>query len=218
MPKQTMQLKLSLQDRLVAIEVSQEQSTAFMKQIRSICVDLQQPALSEQSQPSGSNETPDIPIVQLTTSTNALMAKLCLCKCHRKRNIESPDYVQPVVGKIQLITSVDTTCDRDECRGQCSGDSFSSSFTWRLPRWSPLQRAIAFAVETTFFQNPKYCLSFPRLVSGDAAIFHLATTGNVTGMKSLLLSGKASPNDQKFDSGFTALHVRYTLRSTTVLG
>lgn len=132
---------------------------------------------------------------------------ICSCHCHCRASSETPEWIHGITGTFHYARSVATTCNVEECQVRCFGRALSTSLTWRPPRWSPIQRAVAFNIETTFFTNPRYSLSFPRQVSGGAKIFQCAVTGNLDALKMLMQSGMASPDDQKWNSGFTALHV-----------
>ena len=128
----------------------------------------------------------------------------CDCKCHREKVWQSPSYLVSVFGRIHIIQRPSGFCYQSTCREYCVATSGTTSLSWTTPVYSPIQRVVSI----TIYSSPTNInLSFPRIVAGDAMIFHFATTGNVAGIKRLLEDGAASPDDVKCDSGFTPLHV-----------
>jgi hypothetical protein len=80
--------------------------------------------------------------------------------------------------------------------------------TYYFPRWF-LQRAISLAIMLLPNDGPVASLRVQRAVSGSSKIFDYANVGDVDGMKRLFSSGLGSPHDVRFDSGTSALQVRY---------
>ena len=53
-------------------------------------------------------------------------------------------------------------------------------------------------------------LQIARIRPDDSKIFHLATAGDIEGMKVMFARGLASPNDVSYTFGYSVLHVSVT--------
>ena len=131
----------------------------------------------------------------------------CKCNGHLDRNWESPTYLVSIFGRIQIVRRPSAPCYQSTCRKSCAATSVTTSLFWITPTWWPPQRMISITFNSSPHLNPYISLSFPKIVASDAMVFHMATTGNVIGLRELLEDGAASPDDIKCDGGFTPLHV-----------
>jgi ankyrin repeat protein len=130
----------------------------------------------------------------------------CQCCCHAQTRYESPWILQVVMGKLYLVHCSSQKCNDGACRIYCSSKRITTSLAWIAPHWAPVQHMLALKIESARYSGPALSLAFPRIVSGDALIFHYATIGHVNGIKTLFAKGLACPDDVKYESGFTAFH------------
>lgn len=61
--------------------------------------------------------------------------------------------------------------------------------------------------KVTALYGPEVSLRFNRVIDGKALVFYYATTRDLSKMKQLFQEGCASPNDVRFESGWTHFHV-----------
>ena len=66
---------------------------------------------------------------------------------------------------------------------------------------------IQLKAKVTTLYGPEVSLRFNRVIDGSALVFYYATRGDLCKMKELFQQGCASPNDVRFDSGWTPFHV-----------
>lgn len=70
--------------------------------------------------------------------------------------------------------------------------------------------------KVTTLYGPEVSLRFNRVIDGTALVFYYATTGDLFKMKELFQQGCASPNDVRFDSGWTPFHVSTLAKFDTI--
>jgi len=132
----------------------------------------------------------------------------CKCSCHTRQRLSSPRLLESFLGTLFVGYSgsplLTQKCDRASCHGR---RDWSTSFTYRFPRWFVVARMIQLKAKATAMYGPELSLRFNRMVDGKAMVFHCATTGDVDRMKQLFQQGRASPSDVRYDSGWTPFHV-----------
>ena len=135
-------------------------------------------------------------------------SRSCNCSCHVRRSLQSPRLLDGFLGTLFIGYSgsplLSHRCDQVSCRGRKNS---STSFIYQFPRWFLISRMIQLKAKVTALYGPEVSLRFNRVVDGKALVFHYATTGDLSKMKELFLQGCASPNDVRFDSGWTPFHV-----------
>ena len=58
--------------------------------------------------------------------------------------------------------------------------------------------------------SPYISMRIARVRPDTSKIFHLATAGDIEGMKAMFARGLASPNDVSYSFGYSVLHVSMT--------
>ena len=132
----------------------------------------------------------------------------CNCSCHIRRRLKSPRLLDGFLGTLFIGYSgsplLSQRCDQVSCRGRRNS---STSFIYQFPRWFLISRMIQLKAKVTKLYGPELSLRFNRVIDGCALVFYYATTGDLCKMKKLFQQGCASPNDVRFDSGWTPFHV-----------
>ena len=137
-------------------------------------------------------------------------SRSCNCSCHIRRRLKSPRLLDGLLGSLFIGYSgsplLRQRCDQVSCRGRRNS---STSFIYQFPQWFFISRMIQLKAKVTTLYGPELSLRFNRVIDGTAFVFYYATTGDLCKMKELFQQGCASPNDVRFDSGWTPLHVSF---------
>lgn len=135
-------------------------------------------------------------------------SRTCNCSCYVRRSLKSPRLLDGLLGTLFVGYSgsplLTQRCDQVSCSGRKNS---STSFIYQFPRWFLISRMIQLKAKVTALYGPEVSLRFNRVVDGKALVFYYATTGDLSKMKELFQQGCASPNDVRFDSGWTPFHV-----------
>ena len=135
-------------------------------------------------------------------------SRSCNCSCHIRRSLKSPRLLEGFLGTLFIGYSgsplLNQRCDQVSCRGRRNS---STSFIYQFPQWFLISRMIQFKAKVTTLYGPEVSLRFNRVIDGCALVFYYATIGDLCKMKELFQQGCASPNDVRFDSGWTPFHV-----------
>ena len=135
-------------------------------------------------------------------------SRVCNCSCHVRRSLKSPRLLDGFLGTLFVGYSgsplLSQRCDQVSCRGRKIS---TTSFIYQFPQWFLISRMILLKAKFTALYGPELSLRFNRVVDGKALVFYYATTGDLSKMKELFQKGCASPNDVRFDSGWTPFHV-----------
>ena len=135
-------------------------------------------------------------------------SRSCNCSCHVRRSLKSPRLLDGFLGTLFVGYSgsplLSQRCDQVSCRARKNS---STSFIYQFPQWFLISRMILLKAKFTALYGPELSLRFNRVVDGKALVFYYATTGDLSKMKELFQKGCASPNDVRFDSGWTPFHV-----------
>ena len=146
--------------------------------------------------------------IRANTGNMSECSRSCDCSCHVRRSLKSPRPLDGFLGTLFIGYSgsplLSQRCDQVSCRGRKNS---STSFIYQFPRWFLISRMIQLKAKVTALYGPEVSLRFNRVVDGKALVFYYATTGDLSKMKKLFQQGCASPNDVRFDSGWTPFHV-----------
>lgn len=131
----------------------------------------------------------------------------CHCCCHSLQAIASPSFLNNLLGGIFVgykgLPSFAKKCNTQKCKRDSEPKVY---FTYFFPQWWVINRMIILLAQWTMARGPELVLRFPRRVGDNSAVFRLAQTGNIEGLKLLFDNGKASPNDLN-NLNMTVLHV-----------
>ncbi|KAI0690968.1 hypothetical protein BC835DRAFT_1362381 [Cytidiella melzeri] len=139
-----------------------------------------------------------IPAPRLITPTshNRLRCLVgCECRCHSPGTSQVvTSWLTPYVGKVNVPKQ--RPCDVQTCR---QDRTMPSHAVWYLPLWMAKVEA---QISSPFYLS----IRTPRMVRGDAQIWHSIWEADIAGVRGLLLSGEASVLDVN-EQGWTVLRV-----------
>ena len=174
-----------------------------------------QPPTSQQS-----TSSPEVVSGSLQVSTELYMAqtcgkKLCTCRCHSVRRLETAPWASVLVGSLfigysglPLPFTPKIECNQSDCQ---RNPKSLIKVAWYFPSWWPLAgNVLHFIDQWTPLDGHDITIKLPRVVSPSADIFILAQKGHIDGIKQLIRQGKASVFDISASEGRSALHVSFT--------
>jgi hypothetical protein len=133
----------------------------------------------------------------------------CDCCCHSRKWIRTPMLLKSLLGILFVgysgLPVPRNKCDKPNCH---SPTGSSLKITYCFPLWF-MSRAIYILLAQSRSGEPSFGITIRRRIeySSEESIMKMAQSGNLEGIKILLQSRKASPNDVTRQSGQTALHV-----------
>ena len=132
--------------------------------------------------------------------------RLCICCCHPKRCVRMNDLLSTLTGSMCLNYVGGPTsrpCDQSSCRRKLPP---IFNITYYFPRWL-LTKMVSLCLSFDPTGSPSLCMHMPLIRPDTSKIFHLATAGDIGGMKTMFEKGLASPNDVAYTFGYSVLHV-----------
>ena len=116
----------------------------------------------------------------------------CICACHRRNRLKSPEILSPVLGSLFVGYKASPwsaqKCDQSYCR------SHATRITYAFPPWL-LSRAISVSMAYSHPPGPDLCLRMMRVRPGDANIFTAVFRGTRQHVQRLLEHNEASVCD-----------------------
>ena len=137
------------------------------------------------------------------------------CYCYSKRRIQITELLSPLIGSMCISYFGGQTsrlCDRSPCRKKLLT---TLNMTYYFPTWL-FAKAVGVSLSFDPAGSPSMSLQMPRIRPDTSKIFHLATAGDIGGMKTMFESGLASPNDVSHTFGYSVLHVSIANGNVTV--
>ena len=175
------------------------------------------PAGSPPTSRSPTNPSPGTVSGSLQVSTELYMArtcgkKLCTCRCHSVRRLETAPWASSLVGSLfigysglPLPFTPKIECNQSDCQ---RNPRSLIKVAWYFPSWWPLAgNVLHFIDQWTPLDGHDITIKLPRVVPPSADIFILAQKGHVDGIRQLIRQGKASVFDISASEGRSALHV-----------
>ena len=135
-------------------------------------------------------------------------ALTCQCQCHSKTNLQTPQLLQRLTGRL-LLGYTGIPYFRTKCLPECSReDSKGFTMTYFFPQWF-FEKAVSLSVNETFLGTPSLNVKLRRVVPEMSHVFAMSRYGDVEGLKTLFLERKASPDDVHIRGGWNPLHVSH---------
>ena len=133
----------------------------------------------------------------------------CICECHQPHVVFTPQLVSPYIGSLRIIYMRETHCRHQACTNAIDFDGLHTAFlrgTYRFPSWFS---ACAIYIEMRETSTGRLLsLRVPRIVPSDSVAFIYCREGDISGLRSLLVSGLTSC-DYIDTIGNTLLHVGF---------
>ena len=148
--------------------------------------------------------TPDFTFsVQLSKQVKQLCPETCLCSCHPRREIRSPENLARILGRVYL-----RYCRIPRSRGQCTESMCQARqrscarVTYVFPPW-----LCSYIFSVTFMGDPLAAVRGPRLIATHSDALHLSSLNEVERLRSLFEKGTASPFDASAYDGRSVPHL-----------
>ena len=142
----------------------------------------------------------------------SLCGQDCDCACHRRGKLQSPSFLNAVLGSLFIGYSMNPwmigKCDSTYCRGH----STYFTYTYAFPQWL-LNQMVKLKIAYDQSRGPELCLRIVRVRSEKAVIWTLVTEAlrdeiiAIHRLKTLFIDGEASILDVD-PHGSSALTVR----------
>lgn len=130
----------------------------------------------------------------------------CQCTCHFSQQKQTARASSLIFGTVHLTYNKGDSIGACNAFGCKSRLPVSLSVGYYFPRWL-LNRAIHVSIDNSLAGSFRMVLQVPRICSDASTIFHLATAGDIRGMKMLFDRRLASPHDVSSSFGYSVLHV-----------
>lgn len=130
----------------------------------------------------------------------------CTCCCHPKRRIQFTETLSSLTGSMCLSYvggQISRSCDQSSCKRKLHT---TFKLTYYFPRWF-LIKVVSVLLSFDPAGSPNMSMQMPCIRPDTSRIFHLATAGDIEGMKLMFERGLASPNDVSDTFGYSVLHV-----------
>ena len=132
----------------------------------------------------------------------------CLCNCHAKSGMYSPDGLRHLLGQLFVgyngPSGVKNACSYARCARK---EAPTSSITYFFPHWWVSQRMSSLVIQMMALAGPEAILKVPRIVSPTARIFRHCYLAEVDSLRALFTTGLGSPADTDSKTGATPLRV-----------
>ena len=150
--------------------------------------------------------------VDVKTSLKSLdqFSRSCTCYCYPKRSIQITEVLSSLTGSMCISYSrgqIGPPCCQTLCRRNLPT---ALNLTYYFPSWL-LTKVVSVFLSFDPAGSPSVSLQVPRIRPDTSKIFHLATAGDIGGMKTMFERGLASPNDVSYRFGYSVLHVSVIL-------
>lgn len=133
-------------------------------------------------------------------------SQACQCTCHSTQRKQTAGLCSLFFGTVCLKFIGGNNfgaCNSFGCKRRLP---IFLSVGYYFPRWI-LDRVVQVSIDNSLTGSFRMVLQVPRICSDASTIFHLATAGDIQGMKSLFDRRLASPHDVSASFGYSVLHV-----------
>ena len=156
--------------------------------------------------------------VKVKTSINNLVrySTSSKCCCYPRRRVQISNALSFLIGSVcisYLGGQISQPCEQSLCRTKLP---IRLNINYYFPRWF-LAMVVNIFLSFDPAGSPSVSLQIPRIRPDTSKIFHLATAGDIEGMKSMFERGLASPNDVSYTFGYSVLHVSVCHNNTTAI-
>ena len=156
--------------------------------------------------------------VKIKTSINNLdrYSRSSTCCCYPRRRIQISNALSFLIGSVcisYLGGQISQPCEKSLCRTKLP---IRLNINYYFPRWF-LAMVVNVFLSFDPAGSPSVSLQMPRIRPDTSKIFHLATAGDIEGMKSMFERGLASPNDVSYTFGYSVLHVSVSHDNTRAI-
>ena len=131
---------------------------------------------------------------------------VCSCPCHRVNKMQTPDFIQPLVGHFAVdlvgISLLTAACDEIFCKKSAHS---LVRISYRFPAWFS-NAALQSMIYSSRATGPQVSLAPIRIIPRNSDIFCHSMQGNISSIRDLFVNGLASPFDATNNHGYTALH------------
>ena len=130
----------------------------------------------------------------------------CTCCCYPKSRIQITEVLRSMIGSMSISYfggQISRRCQQASCGRKLPT---TLNLTYYFPRWL-LTKVVSVSLSFDPAGSPSMSLQMPHIRPDTSKIFHLATAGDIGGMKTMFESGLASPNDVSYTFGYSVLHV-----------
>lgn len=143
-------------------------------------------------------------------------SRLNTCCCYPRRRIQITNVLSSLIGSLCISYSggqLSRPCKQCLCRTK---SPLRLKINYYFPRWL-LAKVVNVFLSFDPAGSPCVSLQMPRIRPDTSKIFHLATAGDIGGMKTMFQRGLASPNDVSYTFGYSVLHVSVTHENTLAM-
>ena len=156
--------------------------------------------------------------VTVKTSVNSLdqYSRSSTCCCYPRRRMHITNVLSSLLGSIcirYLGGQISRPCEQFLCRTK---PPIRLNMNNSFPRWL-LAMVVYVCLSFDPAGSPSVSLQMPRIRPDTSKIFHLATAGDIGGVKLMFERGLASPNDITYTFGYSVLHVSVSHDNTTAI-
>ena len=140
----------------------------------------------------------------------------CCCNCHRICSLQSPSFLDRLLGKLSVdysgcLAGLVPPCSDASCLSMLSS---STQFIYVFPSWL-CSKVLELSLQTSPLGDPSLTLAVYRSVPTGSKVFWLTACNDVDGLRSLFNGGLASPKDIDNQYGYTVLQVGFFHFSST---
>lgn len=137
---------------------------------------------------------------------NGFCSGRCACSCHPKLRTQTAQTLSYLTGSVcirYIGGQTNRACDLSSCKRK---RSITLNLTCYFPHWL-LLKAISISLGFDPVGGINITTKMPCICPDTSKIFHLATAGDIKGMKTMFERDLASPNDVSYTFGYSLLHV-----------
>ena len=193
LPKQVLQLQTNIED--------QQSTRAQIEDLREILI-----SGKEQTVKTGLKHDSEFGFDGTSIKGLDQCNGSCTCCCHPKRRIQFTETLSSFIGSMCLSYvggQISRSCDQSSCKRKLHT---TFKLTYYFPRWF-LIKVVSVLLSFDPAGSPNMSMQMPCIRPDTSRIFHLATAGDVEGMKLMFEKGLASLNDISDTFGYSVLHV-----------
>ena len=156
--------------------------------------------------------------VEVKTSINNLdrYNRSSTCCCYTRRRIQINNALSFLIGSVCISYLGGQICQPCEHSLRRTKLPIRLNINYYFPRWL-LAMVVNVFLSFDPAGSPSVSLQMPRIRPDTSKIFHLATAGDIGGMKSMFERGLASPNDVSYTFGYSVLHVSVNQDNTRTI-
>ncbi|KAL8741464.1 MAG: hypothetical protein Q9184_008381, partial [Pyrenodesmia sp. 2 TL-2023] len=130
----------------------------------------------------------------------------CKCTCHTRQNMQALSSLEAILGRLFLSYTgpsiLRKPCNLSTCRQQ---NARAIRLTYFFPQWF-LNRAVSTTFSATGLSAPSLNIKVRKIVPETNRLFTLSKIEGLDGIRQLFVSREASPDDEYYRGGWTALH------------